>query len=90
LTEQATYKYSFFKLNYLASVAILAVDGSVAVTAVESTTAAVSTAVVSTTVESAVEVEVEFEVQAAKPNATTAKNKIVFFITCFLFIYLIN
>jgi hypothetical protein len=35
-------------------------------------------------------VEDEFvEVQAAKPNVATAKNKIDFFITCF-FLFLIN
>jgi len=61
--------------------------GLVAVTAVESTTAAVST-----TVESVVGVVVEdefVEVQAAKPNATTAKNKIDFFITFFFCFYLL-
>jgi hypothetical protein len=65
--------------DYFVSSVILAVFGS-AVTAVESTTAAVSTAV-----ESPVVVSVDVLVQADS-IATTANNKIDFFITWFLFI----
>jgi hypothetical protein len=65
--------------DYFASSVILAVFGS-AVTAVESTTAAVST-----TVESLVVVSVEVLVQADS-IAIAASNKIDFFITLFLFI----
>ena len=67
--------------DYFASSVILAVFGS-AVTAVESTTAAVST-----TVESLVVVSVDV-LEQADSIATAANNKIDFFIT--LVFYLIN
>jgi uncharacterized protein YqgV (UPF0045/DUF77 family) len=66
--------------DYFVSSTILAVVES-AVTAVESTTAAVST-----TVESEVDDVVEL-LEQADNVATTANSKIVFFITCFLLVY---
>jgi hypothetical protein len=53
-------------------------------------TAAESTIVESTTVESEVDSVDEFEVQAVKPIVTNARNKIVFFITCFFLFLFIN
>jgi len=75
---------SFKNNNYLDNSGVILAVVESPVKAVESVaTAAESTIVESTTVESEVDSVDKFEVQAVKPIAINARNKIVFFITCF-------
>ncbi len=77
---------SFENNNYLDSSGVILAVVESPVKAVES----VATAAESTTVESEVDSVDEFEVQAVKPIAINARNKIVFFITCFFVFLFVN